>query len=245
MKFFNYGRYSEDYSKLKITKTYYLAFRDIPQILHKLVNGKKALDYGCGTGRSTRFLKKLGFEVIGVDINEKMLEKAKRLDKEGCYSHIKSANLDLFENNFFDLIFCAFIFDSIPSKIDMIKILKEFRKKLKSKGAIIIITSTPELYFHNWASFISNFPENKNTRAGDKVRIHIKGTNIKVFDYLWYDGDYKSVFQKSNLRVIKGYKPLANGTEKYKWINEKKIPPWFVYVLNKQHYDTYQTENNV
>ncbi len=38
----------------------------------------KILDFGCGTGRSTRFLKQLGFVVTGIDISADMLEVAKK-----------------------------------------------------------------------------------------------------------------------------------------------------------------------
>ncbi|PCJ24842.1 MAG: hypothetical protein COA94_07045 [Rickettsiales bacterium] len=60
----------ELYAKYKITGTPYLPFRDMPNILNKYVEGKKALDFGSGAGESTIFLKSLGFDTIGVDINE-------------------------------------------------------------------------------------------------------------------------------------------------------------------------------
>ena len=76
-KFFN--SYEDDfrakeYSKLEFQNTYYLAFRDLPGIFINYVKGKQAIDFGCGTGRSTRFLKKYGFETIGVDISKEMIK---------------------------------------------------------------------------------------------------------------------------------------------------------------------------
>ncbi|MBD3299394.1 MAG: hypothetical protein GF341_12105, partial [candidate division Zixibacteria bacterium] len=53
---------AESYAKLEFPGTYYLAYRDIPELLKTHVTGRKALDFGCGTGRSTRFLKALGFD---------------------------------------------------------------------------------------------------------------------------------------------------------------------------------------
>ena len=47
---------AEAYSKLEFHKTYYLVYRDLPNIIEEHVKGKKALDFGCGTGKSTRFL---------------------------------------------------------------------------------------------------------------------------------------------------------------------------------------------
>lgn len=69
---------AEAYAKLEFSGTYYLAYRDLPYIIFEHVKGRKAIDFGCGTGRSTRFLYKLGFDVIGVDIAENMIKKARR-----------------------------------------------------------------------------------------------------------------------------------------------------------------------
>ena len=71
------------YATLEFANTYYLAFRDLPRILTEHVIGARALDFGCGTGRSTRFLKKLGFHVTGIDISEDMLRIARAADPSG------------------------------------------------------------------------------------------------------------------------------------------------------------------
>jgi SAM-dependent methyltransferase len=59
---------AEAYAKLEFPGTYYLAYRDLPEIIFEHVRGREALDFGCGTGRSIRFLRKLGFSTVGVDI---------------------------------------------------------------------------------------------------------------------------------------------------------------------------------
>jgi ubiquinone/menaquinone biosynthesis C-methylase UbiE len=74
---------AEAYSKLDFSGTYYVAFRDLQEIILSNVKGQKALDFGCGSGRSTRFLEKLGFQTIGVDISEAMLRKAIESDSSG------------------------------------------------------------------------------------------------------------------------------------------------------------------
>ena len=61
------------YATLQFSATYYLAFRDLPALIRPYNHGRRALDFGCGTGRSTRFLRNLGLEVIGVDIAQAML----------------------------------------------------------------------------------------------------------------------------------------------------------------------------
>ena len=73
----NDALYAELYSKYKISGTSYLAYRDLPNMIDRYVNGKNVLDYGSGAGESTLFLKSLGYKVMSVDINDKMLEIAK------------------------------------------------------------------------------------------------------------------------------------------------------------------------
>lgn len=48
------------YAGLEFPGTYDLAFRDVSGLLHRHVSGRRALDFGCGTGRSSRFLKERG-----------------------------------------------------------------------------------------------------------------------------------------------------------------------------------------
>ena len=74
---------AQAYATLEFKNTYHLAYRDIPAILGEHVRGRKSLDFGCGTGRSTRFLRQHGFEVTGVDIAEDMIRKARELDPSG------------------------------------------------------------------------------------------------------------------------------------------------------------------
>ena len=88
MKSFNFyedREYAEAYSRLEFPGTYYLAFRDLPSLFEKHIKGTRALDFGCGAGRSTRFLKQIGFDAIGVDISEGMLEQARQKDPGGDY----------------------------------------------------------------------------------------------------------------------------------------------------------------
>ena len=66
------------YSKLEFQNTYYLAFRDLPEIFKKYVQGRTAIDFGCGAGRSTRFLQAHGFSTVGIDISKEMIENAKK-----------------------------------------------------------------------------------------------------------------------------------------------------------------------
>ena len=76
------------YCQLGIKGTGYLAFRDIPQLIKKYTKGNLALDFGCGTGRSSRFLKSLDLIIDAVDISQEMINKACQIDQSIPYSRI-------------------------------------------------------------------------------------------------------------------------------------------------------------
>jgi SAM-dependent methyltransferase len=67
------GRRAAAYDELGYGGTYHLAFRDLPDLLGEHVMGNRAVDFGCGTGRSTRFLQTLGFQTVGLDISAEMV----------------------------------------------------------------------------------------------------------------------------------------------------------------------------
>lgn len=108
------ARRAAAYATLEFPGTYYLAYRDLPEIIRAHVRGTKALDFGCGTGRSTRFLKRLGFDAIGVDIAEDMLKLARGRDPMGDYRLVEKDGVGELSRGAFDLVLSAFTFDNIP-----------------------------------------------------------------------------------------------------------------------------------
>lgn len=227
---------AEAYAQLEFPGTYYLAFRDIPRIIARHVVGKKAVDFGCGAGRSTRFLKKLEFDTTGVDISAEMIKKAREFDPHGDYRLIENGGLGKLEKNTYDLIQSAFTFDNIPTMERKVMIFTEMATLLNDHGKIINLVSSPEMYTNEWASFSTrDFPENKHAKSGDIVKI-IGLDNLDkraVEDIFWTDADYRDVYRSAGLEIVETYKPLSTGSEPYPWVNETRIAPWVVYVLTK------------
>jgi SAM-dependent methyltransferase len=226
---------ADAYATLEFANTYYLAYRDLAAVLTEHARGTKALDFGCGTGRSTRLLRKLGFEVTGVDISEDMLRIARGVDPSGDYRLVPNDCFDELEVGAFDLVLSAFTFDNIPGAMKA-KIFGDLGKLLTPKGTIVSIVSSPEIYTHEWASFTTkDFPENASARSGDVVRIivtdHQDGRPVE--DIVWTDESYRAVYREASLQAIQVLKPLTKGDEPYPWVNETTIAPWVIYVLQR------------
>lgn len=227
---------ADAYSKLEFPGTYYLAFRDLPAIIAKHVRGRKALDFGCGSGRSARFLQKLGLQTIGIDISEEMVKRARESDPKGDYHVIREGDFSLFSKGTFDCILSAFPFDNIPTMEKKVMNLSGLRDLLRDDGVLINLVSSPEIYTHEWTSFSTkDFPENRDARSGDIVRIIQLDIDDKrpVSDILWTAESYRETYRSAQLKIVHIYKPLAK-KERYDWVNETRIAPWTIYVLRRE-----------
>jgi SAM-dependent methyltransferase len=227
---------ADAYAKLEFPGTYWLAYRDLPEIIDRHVQGTRALDFGCGTGRSTRFLRGLGFDVVGVDISENMLARARELDPEGEYVLVPDGDMSGLPAESHDLVLSVFTFDNIPTWEKRIALFTSMKGLLKPDGRIVSLVSAPEIYIHEWASFSTkDFPENRVAKSGDPVRIVMLDVEDQrpVKDIFWTDEDYHEVYRQASLEAVETYRPLAKSSEPFAWVSETEISPWAIYVLRR------------
>jgi SAM-dependent methyltransferase len=220
------------YANLDYPGTYYLAFRDIPQLLQKHIAGNRALDFGCGAGRSTRFLRDLGFDVSGIDVSEAMLREARSRDPEGRYVLVRDG-FSALSGEVYDLVFCAFPFDNIPAA-DRPRLFRELAGLLSPDGRIVNLVSSTDIYVHEWLSFSTrDFPENRRARSGDIVRIvMLDGADQRpVEDVFWTDDDYAETFAAAGLELVESHRPLGNESDGFDWVSERAVSPWTIHVL--------------
>jgi SAM-dependent methyltransferase len=231
---------AEAYATLDYPGTYYLAFRDLRVLLQRYDPGSRALDFGCGSGRSTRFLKNHGFQADGIDISEAMLVEARRLDPQGSYRLVGSDRPAELPGQAYDLVLAAFTFDNIPaaSKPDL---LRSLRETIRPGGRMVLIVSTPELYLNEWASFSTRgFPENERAQSGDRVRIVMLDVpdSRPIEDILFTDAAYREVFEAAGLRLVQSRRPLGVQDDPIAWVSETTVAPWRLYELAPDAIDT-------
>ena len=225
---------AEAYAELELHGTYYLAFRDLPAIVGEHVRGVRALDFGCGAGRSTRLLRKIGFDVVGVDISAQMLRLARERDPAGEYQLLPGGDLGALAANRYDLILSAFPFDYVPTREQKVALLVSLRRLLNSDGCLVNLVSSADLYVNEWVSFSTReFSGNQSARSGDKALVVMLDVEDRrpIEDILWTHDDYLDVYQRAGLQVHKTYRPLGKPGEAFAWETELTIPPWSIYVL--------------
>jgi SAM-dependent methyltransferase len=229
-------RYAAAYAKLAFPGTYYLAFRDLPALLRAHARGGRALDFGCGAGRSSRFLRQCGYDVVGVDIAADMVRQACRLDPDGDYRLLPEGDLESLGGAVFDLVLAAFTFDNIPGMAARVAILRGIRRRLAPAGVFVSVVSSPEIYVHEWASFSTrDFPENRQATSGDRVRIINTAIEDRrrVEDILWSDASYREAFAAAGLELLARHAPLGREDEPWAWVSETRIAPWVIYVVKR------------
>jgi SAM-dependent methyltransferase len=221
------------YADLEYPGTYYLAFRDIPRLLAKHVTGTRALDFGCGAGRSSRFLRDRGFDVIGVDISEAMLAEAAARDPRGTYLRLTNDDFGPLGSRRFDLIFAAFTFDNIPGRERRTRLVAELASRLTTAGRLVILVSSAEIYVNEWLSFSTrDFPENRNATSGDLVRVVMLDVPDRrpVEDIFWTDADYREMFSSAGVEILEVHRPLGTDADPFEWVSERDVSPWAIYV---------------
>lgn len=225
--------YAEAYAGLEWGGTYHLVRRELPRLLREQVAGRRALDFGCGAGRSTRLLRALGFEATGVDVAGAMVRRAREIDPGGDYRLLAEGDLARLPGPF-DLVLAAFPFDNIPGHDAKARLFRDLRRLLAPAGRLVNVVSSPEIYTHEWASFTTRaFPENRQARSGDVVRIVTttfpEGRPCE--DVLWDDAAYRRVYAEAGLEVRAAERPLGRADEPVAWVSETRVAPWVIYVL--------------
>jgi len=115
------------------------SFEILPEIYEfmKLISPQgKVLDLGCGPGHHSKIFMENGFEVVGIDLSEKMIEIAKTTVKNVDFQVMDIMNLN-FPHNYFDGIWASASLIHIP-KIIISQALLNLKMILNRKGLIYI-----------------------------------------------------------------------------------------------------------
>ena len=114
------------------------------KLIKKYFRPKSSVDIGCGTGRTTIPLHKMGYKVVGIDMvslmikNAKKIAKAKRLKIR--YEVGDATKLKFTDNSFDNALFSYNGWAQIPGRKNRQKALQEIFRVLRPNGYFIFTT---------------------------------------------------------------------------------------------------------
>jgi len=120
-------------------------------MINKYFNPEKPiLDIGCGAGRTTIGLYKLGYHLIeGLDLSEAMIVQARRISKDLNYIITfrvgDAVCLDYDDETFEAALFSFNGIMQIPGRENRVKVLKEIKRILKTEGYFLFTTHDREV----------------------------------------------------------------------------------------------------
>lgn len=95
---------------------------------------ESCLDFGCGVGRVIRALSSYFKHSVGVDISEKMLEMARRINPDCTFFNLADF---AFPESQFDLVYSNIVLQHQPSRAIALHYIKQFVKMLAPGGLAI------------------------------------------------------------------------------------------------------------
>ena len=107
--------------------------------LGRPVQRRRALDFGCGVGRATRALASHFEEVVGLDISEQMVSRARELNADcaGCtFLHNDLPDLRGFEDGRFDMVYTGLVLQHQPDETAIERYLRELVRVLDPGGLL-------------------------------------------------------------------------------------------------------------
>jgi len=157
------------------------------KILECVGNNKKVLDVGCAEGNLANVMFSHECEVVGIEIDEKSAQNAKKFCKEVVVGDVESTELPNKYHDYFDYILFADILEHLKEPL---VVLKRSKKYLKDDGFVII--SLPNI--SNWRmrlKFLLGKFEYQNTGVLDIG--HIRFFNEKSAKKLLKDAGFEIV----------------------------------------------------
>lgn len=170
---------SEEYFKSLSSqqKNYFLPYLDFVKLYSP--NKCKLLDLGCGTGQSTELLKKLNYNVTGLDGCGRFIDEAKKNFPKNKYIYSQAELLPI-ESESFD---CVSSYNTIEHLVKLSQVIKEIHRILKPKG-ILIIHAPNLLSILHPINAVKKY--NHMTYEGKKNSIEILVMAIRNFGRLFF-----------------------------------------------------------
>lgn len=143
---------SKQFSRWQLEEFFATGEREIADLLqharaqgHAARSDSRVLDFGCGVGRLTRALAARFSEAVGVDISDRMIDRARVLNADipNCHFVINvSQTLSIFPDNHFELVYSSIVLQHVPQREAILSYIAEFVRVLRPGGLLVFQVPT-------------------------------------------------------------------------------------------------------
>jgi hypothetical protein len=162
----------------------------------------RALDFGCGIGRTTQALARRFDRVDGVDIAPSMIAQARRLSRRspGCVYHVNDRpDLAIFPDRSFDLVYSVYVLQHMEPRYSR-RYVEEFLRLLAPGGlAVFQLPTAPRsgqsgpMQAEAFRSSVELLGAPRRLSLGGigSARVRVRNTSPKVWPMCGTDGWYQ------------------------------------------------------
>lgn len=201
-----------------------------------LPKGSKVLDLACGNGRHSVFFAKKGFDVLGIDLSQYLINEARKNLKTDYFKWSNRLKFEIGDmrrighKKEFDLVVNLFSsFGYFETDSENFKVLKSISLSLKKNGYFFFdflneqylrkhlvnydITKRNRNIVIQVRYIKNNFVTKnifllRNKQNDDYPEINSYHEKIRLFSF----GDFKKMFQSADLKIIKTYGDYSGKT---------------------------------
>ncbi len=230
-----------DYNPIAVNYDYYsqeaitdwvLGYKNLKKIFTPLQD-KTVLDFGCGTGRSSRFFRDNGANVIAIENSERMIEQARLYNSRNIqYFFSKNEDMSFIKENTIDYASISFVLFSLQKKTQVQKVFKEIHRIIKPGGKFTILDVN--IAKSNGRDFISfSLEAINNPKTGDRTTGTLKSDiPLTLTGTFWNNEDCIIMLKEAGFTIKELLEPIAQD-DKYEWIDEKNYPTFVIFVAEK------------
>jgi ubiquinone/menaquinone biosynthesis C-methylase UbiE len=211
--------------------TYQIGFDAVAELLGD-ISGKTFLDFGCGAGRSARFLKRLGArQVYAVDHDQDMIDQALAQELDGVTFLHADGSIPL-PGASVDGAVSMNVFIEIRTLDAMTRACAEIARTMRPAAALVLESSSPAAFGHTFRSF--SYPYTGPLRSGDTTpcMVSAPGGQFTIQDTYWAERDYVDAVERAGLTVTTIVYPRPRDPAAWS-TDEASVPPCIVIEARK------------
>ena len=207
----------------------------LKSVLPTNLKDKKALDIGCGIGRITLTLAKLGADVTAVDISEGMLAHLERTSRKAKLENrictVQSSSADLpFGDKLFNIVTCFGLLEHLTEEVRR-KTMLEAIRVMKPKGKLFVVVNNADCVFLK-----KSYPMKSQREDGYFVTL----VGLEWLEKICKSNRMRVKVIAANPMYALNHYYISPGMKKY-FFNEQNFEP---YCKNTSKYDLSSTLDN-